>query len=495
MRNEPRHFAPVWRLVLACFALALPWRAFAIPGDVLFSDNFERANLAPWTTTNGARAGILAGASVSNSPTRGAFTRRNTVTVTSPTIAAAVPAATVSIWVRRGSDAFSENPDSGEDFFVEYQRADGTWGQLMSYPGSDAPGQIFTDTFVLPPDGLHGSLALRVRQSAGSNGNFDWWHFDDVVVTEIAPPAATLALGVCDDFEGGFGSNWTITATSGIAGVSDMTSQSPNFSMTTNAGVVDVTSIAVDTSDPSFGDLSMWIRRGSDAFSEFPDATENFVVEYLNDVGAWVILETFTGGGAAGQIFLRNYPIPVAGRHANFQLRFRQTGGSGPQWDFWHVDDVCFNQQALPDLLVTKSVQTLSDPINGTSNPKAIPGAVVQYTVSVSNQGAGGVDAGTMVVTDVVPNDGALFVDTTAGDPIAFSDGPVASGLSYTYASDVSFSNQVGGGPPYTYTPVPDADGYDSAITGFRIGPSGPVNPASAGNTPSFSFLMTVRVQ
>ena len=25
------------------------------------------------------------------------------------------------------------------------------------------------------------------------------------------------------------------------------------------------------------------------------------------------------------------------------QLRFRMTGGSGTPWDYWHVDDVCFD--------------------------------------------------------------------------------------------------------------------------------------------------------
>ena len=152
-------------------------------------------------------------------------------------------------------------------------------------------------------------------------------------------------------------------------------------------------------------------------------------------------------------------------------------------------------KQTLPDLLVTKSVQTISDPINGTTNPKAIPGAVMLYTINVSNQGPGAVDNDTMIITDVVPTDGALYVDISGGDPIVFSDGTVLSGLSYSYAADVTFSSQVGGGPPYNHTPNPDPQGYDPAITGFRINPSGPVNAASGGSFPSFSFLLNLRVQ
>lgn len=474
--------------------LALPSQAWAVPGDILFSDNFERANLAPWTTTNAARSGILAGGAVSNSPTRGAYTRRQVVTITSPNIAAAVPSADIRLWVRHGSDAFSEYPDSNEDLVIEYRRIDNSWAQLAIYRGGGVAGQIFNDTFILPPDALHGALAIRVRQTGGSNGNFDWWHIDDIVITEIAPPSS-LGIGSCDDFESGLAGNWTVNALSGLAGTSAATAQSPSFALTLNGGVVEVTSNVIDTSDTSFGDVSMWIRRGSDAFSEYPDLGEDLVVEYLDDTNTWQILETVPGGGAAGQVFARNYAIPTAGRHAGFRLRLRQTAGSGAPWDFWHIDDVCLNQLVLPDLLVTKSVQTVSDPVNGSSNPKAIPGAVMLYTINVSNQGPGTVDNDSMLVVDAVPNGSELFVGTGSGDPIVFSDGTVPSGLSYSYASDVTFSNQVGGGPPYNYIPTPDAQGFDSAITGYRVNPGGSMNAASGGNFPTFNLLLSVRVQ
>ena len=494
MRNEPRSQSPYWRALLVWLAGAIPCAASAAPGDVLFSDNFERANLAPWTTTDAVRSGIIAGGAVSNSPTRGLFTRSQPLSVTSPTIAAAVPSANIRFWVRRGSDTFSELPDNGEDLVIEYRRPNGSWAQLAIYRGGGTPGQIFNDTFILPPDALHGTLAIRARQTAGSNGNFDWWHFDDVVITEIAPPGS-LDVGSCDDFESGLAGNWSINPISGLAGTSQATSQSPTFAMTLNGGVVEVTSNAIDTTDTSFGDVSMWIRRGADAFSEDTDANEDLVVEYLDDGGTWVVLETFAGGGTNGQILLRTYAIPAAGRHTGFRLRFRQTGGSGAPWDFWHVDDVCLNQLVLPDLVVTKSAQTIADPVNNTTNPKAIPGATVRYTIDISNQGPGTVDSGALEIVEVVPAGTELYVDTGAGDPIAFTDGAVASGLTYSYATDVSFSNQIGGGPPYSYTPTPNAEGYDPAVTGFRVNPSGPMNAASGGGFPSFSVEFRVRVR
>ncbi len=471
----------------------MPAASLAAPGDVLFSDNFEDGTLAPWTTTNGARSGVSNSPGWAGSGAWGAYTRNNAVSVSSPTINAAVPDARLDIWVRRGADAFSEDTDNNENLVLEYRRADNTWAGLKTYFGSGTNGQVYQDSFLLPADALHGALALRLRQTQGSGFDYDYWHFDDVVITEIAP-APPLGVGTCDDFENGLNANWTIEPTTGFAGVSTATSASPQNSMFMNGGSVIVRSNVIDTGGGSFTDLTMWIQRGSDTFSEDPDSGENLVVEYLNDTGSWLALETFAGSGPAGQVLTRTYNLPAAGRHSNFQLRFRMTGGSGAAWDYWHVDDVCFVQIPFPALLVTKSVQTISDPINGNSNPMAIPGAIFLYTVSVTNQGPGQVDTDSLVVTDPVPVNSSLYVDDTSGDPIVFINGSTASGLSYDYATDVTYSNQPGGGPPFNYTPDPDAQGFDPAVTGYRVEPTGTMNGSSGGNDPSFSIRFRTRL-
>lgn len=483
---------PGTALILA--VLILPGRSYGAPGDVLFSDDFERATLSPWTTTDASISGILTGAQVSNSPTRGGYTSNSAVTVTSASFSVLVPAADLDIWVRRGSDAFSEDTDNGENLVLEYRRSDSSWGTLFTYVGSGTPGQIFQDTFQLPPDALHGNFAVRLRQTNGSGFDWDYWHWDDVIVTERVPPPP-FGVGSCDDFEFGLAGNWTINATTGSAGTSTDTFQSPTRSMFTGEGIVEVTSRIIDATDPAFSTLSLWIQRGSDAFSEDPDGGEDLVVEYLDDSAAWISLETFAGSGSAGQIYNRSYSMPVDARHVNFQIRIRQTGGSGAGWDFWHVDDVCLNSQLLPELLVTKSLQTLSDPVNGSTNPFSIPGAIVEYTINVANNGPGTVDADTLLITDVVPPDTELFVDTSGGDPIVFVDGATPSGLTYSYAGSVSFSNQAGGGPPFNYVPVAGAAGFDPAVTGFQISFSGTMSAAGGGNSPDLDLLFQLRVQ
>lgn len=146
-------------------------------------------------------------------------------------------------------------------------------------------------------------------------------------------------------------------------------------------------------------------------------------------------------------------------------------------------------------LRITKTSAVISDPANGTTNPKRIPGSIVQYSVTVSNTGVGPVDANTVAITDPVPANSDLFVSTAGGPPITFTNGAVASGLTFTYPVNVGFSNQVGGGGPYTYAPTANANGVDPAATGLRIAPVGTLAGSSAAGDPGFTVTFRVRVR
>ncbi|GAA4036980.1 DUF11 domain-containing protein [Parerythrobacter jejuensis] len=97
-------------------------------------------------------------------------------------------------------------------------------------------------------------------------------------------------------------------------------------------------------------------------------------------------------------------------------------------------------------LTAAKSSVLISDPVNGTTNPKAIPGAVVEYCIAVSN-GAGSATATGVTVSDVLPADvtydagfgifvngtfdgvaGTCNADGTAGG--SFGSGTVSGSLS-----------------------------------------------------------------
>lgn len=68
--------------------------------------------------------------------------------------------------------------------------------------------------------------------------------------------------------------------------------------------------------------------------------------------------------------------------------------------NFWNIDEITFDV-AEADVSVTKVSTVLSDPINGTTLPKAIPGAVLQYCILISN--AGNADATALAATDTIP--------------------------------------------------------------------------------------------
>ncbi|MDH5611676.1 MAG: DUF11 domain-containing protein [Gammaproteobacteria bacterium] len=165
--------------------------------------------------------------------------------------------------------------------------------------------------------------------------------------------------------------------------------------------------------------------------------------------------------------------------------------------------------QSAPSIMLLKSVQTISDPVNIASNPKAIPGAVMQYNIIATNSGAGSADLDSTMVFDPVPANTLLYVDDIGGagsGPVLFTQGTTSSTLSYSFTSladsfddpalgdDLSFSND--GGTSYGATPTFDAvTGCDTTappITHIRVNPKG----TFIGNTvpPSPSFQISFRV-
>jgi uncharacterized repeat protein (TIGR01451 family) len=127
-------------------------------------------------------------------------------------------------------------------------------------------------------------------------------------------------------------------------------------------------------------------------------------------------------------------------------------------------------------LSVTKVSSLISDPVNLTTNPKAIPGALVEYLISVTNNGTAATDANSVVVIDTGPVDAKLCQIARVGGPVVFTD-PGGSGLTYTFTAigsttdNLEFSNN--DGASWNYVPSADAQGCDAAVTSFRLRPGG----------------------
>ncbi len=360
-------------VLMMCFGLFHV--AVAAPGDILFSDNFE-TGLGQWTRSSNQHAGIST--QTANSGSRSLFTCCGAVDVTSdPVDLSATPAAELSMWIRIGDDInanFSEWPDSaGEDLVIQYFDSASGWVALETFVGgAHTAGAIYNRTYTLPTSAMHANFQIRVSQTGGSGNNFDYYHVDDVILTEVAPPPP-VALGSCDDFESGL-TNWSITTISGTAAIAAgvNTVNSPTHALYLANGQVYVTSAAIDTSSAATPYLSLWVRRGQDnldGFSEYPENGENLQIQYLDSGNNWVTLDTLPGGGLAGEILNLSYALPAAAIHANFQVRLYMTNGSGVGWDYWHVDDVCVGDSSAGALVAYYAQDESS--WNGTSGEVA----------------------------------------------------------------------------------------------------------------------------
>ena len=113
-------------------------------------------------------------------------------------------------------------------------------------------------------------------------------------------------------------------------------------------------------------------------------------------------------------------------------------------------------------LTVTKLSKLISDPVNGTTNPKAIPGAVMEYCIVVAN-GAGAATSTSLSISD-----------------------PLPSTVTYNAAYGIFLNGTVTAG-------VCNADGSaGGTYTAGTTTVSGPLANLTAGSTETLRFRVTI---
>ena len=153
-----------------------------------------------------------------------------------------------------------------------------------------------------------------------------------------------------------------------------------------------------------------------------------------------------------------------------------------------------FTNTYVVPLAIAKTSLAYSDPVNGTTNPKLIPGGFANYSLTVTAPSGTTPSNNSVIVTDAIPANLSLFVGAYAPGPgpIAFAAG--GSALTYGFTSlasttdDLEFSNN--GGASWTYAPTADANGVDAAVTHVRVRPKGTMAPGS-----SFTINLRARVK
>ena len=153
-------------------------------------------------------------------------------------------------------------------------------------------------------------------------------------------------------------------------------------------------------------------------------------------------------------------------------------------------------------LAISKTQLVVADAVNAL-NPRAVPGATVDYAITVTNTNGvlSGQAIANVAITDAIPAKTMLRVTdygSAGSGPVEFADGNLlgtgllGSGVAYGFAGLASATDSVdfsADGVTWTYVPVPDAGGYDARVRAVRIRLSGTQVAAT-----SFRLRFRVRV-
>lgn len=273
----------------------------------------------------------------------------------------------------------------------------------------------------------------------------------------------------------------------------DIVDESSNSSISQSYSGTDIR-IETIISDP-FGSFDITAAELTAIDAEDNEIFSNTPMNIIND------------SGSATKTYSFNYTIPPNAQTGYWKFTVKAKEGEENTID--HSSDfMLLVNRPLPNINVDKSIAIHSDPIHGINNPgnysKALPGAILTYTIETTNTGEGVAENNSIWINDSVPENTAMSVTDFKGaagvGPIHIEPVLSPSGLSYSYISlssnsdDLEFSNN--NGIDYNYAPVADANGTDKNITHFRINPKGTFQAPAAGESATqFTIKFQVQLQ
>ncbi|WP_430459557.1 CCXG family PEP-CTERM protein [Thalassolituus sp. LLYu03] len=146
-------------------------------------------------------------------------------------------------------------------------------------------------------------------------------------------------------------------------------------------------------------------------------------------------------------------------------------------------------------LQLTSQNTVTSDPVNGASNAKAIPGALVTVSVLAENQGTLTPDADTLTITQALPADAEFYFGSSTSNAVQVTDGSgsLSSGVAL---ANVLYANtdldSSAADSAFNYSPSGE---YDTAVRTLRLKFSGVLNPASGSDYPQFTYQYRLRLK
>ncbi len=184
-----------------------------------------------------------------------------------------------------------------------------------------------------------------------------------------------------------------------------------------------------------------------------PDASKTvFVVASVplaasnTQVAGVVLTATAAQGGSTGSQGSTLTASTGAWTPGTVQTVFADAAGStDAQYDGKYSAKGDFTVYA-PVLTLSKLSTVISDPINGTTNPKSIPGATVEYCIVVQN-GSGGAPTTALAVSDPIPTQVTylpsfgILLNGTFNGTSCNADGTAGTGANSSFATATTGNN------------------------------------------------------
>jgi uncharacterized repeat protein (TIGR01451 family) len=162
---------------------------------------------------------------------------------------------------------------------------------------------------------------------------------------------------------------------------------------------------------------------------------------------------------------------------------------------------IAFSRPFHANLQAELDIMKVNFATTGPHGDFKIPGATVEYLITVINNGNAPPNYDSVIITEQIPADLALVLTDFAGPgsgPLHFTDGSPATGLTCTFISLASNSDCYSfstDGTNFNYTPVDNGDGTDPAVTHVRIVPSGYMAGDSGSGSPGFQLRLRAKVR
>ncbi|MEP3225834.1 MAG: H-type lectin domain-containing protein [Parasphingorhabdus sp.] len=156
-----------------------------------------------------------------------------------------------------------------------------------------------------------------------------------------------------------------------------------------------------------------------------------------------------------------------------------------------------FHANLEPDISVSKTSVSFADTLG---SGFALPGATVEYLITVQNNGNAPPNYDSIVITELLPPELDFIVadfGAPGSGPFAFQDGSPASGLSCPFISLGSMTDCYSfsiDGANFDYVPSDSGDGTDEMVTHIRITPTSFMAPNTGSGATSFALRFKGRI-